>query len=149
MSTEVTLSFSRSLSSLSCMCMKKKKKASSSPKDFFEAIHVETLDHPHKCSQGDSSRQFCGANHKPAERRRQRDTNRVSRSPPSSSVAFWTPPGPGVGRGRGPGGGPGRGRRLTPWRTRAPSRRQYASRLELCGRRRRHHPPPLPPPDAR
>ncbi|XP_040089295.1 uncharacterized protein LOC120857677 [Oryx dammah] len=56
---------------------------------------------------------------------------------------------PGVGRGGGPGGGPGRGRRLTPGRTRAPSRRQYASRLERCGRRRRHHPPPLPPPDAR
>nr|XP_020738689.1 bcl-2-interacting killer [Odocoileus virginianus texanus] len=57
--------------------------------------------------------------------------------------------GPGVGRGGGPGGGPGRGRRLTPWRTRAPRRRQYASRLERCGRRHRHHPPPLPPPDAR
>ncbi|XDC74318.1 hypothetical protein R6Z07F_005491 [Ovis aries] len=56
---------------------------------------------------------------------------------------------PGVGRGGGPGGGPGRGRRLTPGRTRAPRRRQYASRLERCGRCRRHHPPPLPPPDAR
>ena len=58
---------------------------------------------PPKCSQGDSSGQFYGANHKLAERRRQRDTIRVNRSPPSSSVAFWTPLGPGVGRGGGPG----------------------------------------------